>query len=374
MNLLFVDQFTDLGGAQLCLLDLLPEVQARGWKAVVAAPGDGPLLSRASQLGAPVQRLPSHIYTRGRKTASDIVAFASDLLPSANVLHGLARQYAAGVIYVNGPRMLMPAACAARRNVPIVYHCHSVVPPLYSGLVSRCLAYAGATVIANSQFTAASLSVATTPRIIYNGVADCARPRAKRERPRVGIIGRIERAKGQLEFVRAARVLVDRGCPYDFEVCGTTVDEDGTAYERAVRQTADGLPVEFSGWSDNVAAALARMDLLIVPSIGHEATTRVIFEAYSAGVPVVASRTGGIPEVVVNGETGILVDEPGPSQLANAVDRLLSGDGRERIAITRAARAAWESRFTVERYRREILNLVARCRRDFERLQQPPEH
>src|SRR5579859_8167135 len=52
MTILFLDQFSDLGGAQRCLLDLLPAVRDRGWRAHVAAPGDGPLRTHAEKLGA----------------------------------------------------------------------------------------------------------------------------------------------------------------------------------------------------------------------------------------------------------------------------------------------------------------------------------
>ena len=52
MNILFLDQFSDLGGAQRCLLDLLPAVRERRWRAHVAAPGNGCLGARAADLGA----------------------------------------------------------------------------------------------------------------------------------------------------------------------------------------------------------------------------------------------------------------------------------------------------------------------------------
>jgi glycosyltransferase involved in cell wall biosynthesis len=370
MNLLFVDQFSDLGGAQLCLLELLPEVRARGWKAVVAAPGTGPLLERSRELGAAVENLQARVYGRGRKTAADVGFFIPDLVACAKHIGALIHRYAADILYVNGPRIALSAGWARPTSVPFVYHCHSFVPQPYGAGIGWCLALARATVIANSRFTAASLARCPEPHIIYNGVADYSRTRPPRERPRVGIIGRIEPLKGQLEFVQAARVLVERGRSYDFEVCGAAADSYGIAYERTVRQAAAGLPIEFGGWSQDVGAALARMDVLVVPSTGAEATTRVILEAYSAGVPVIACRTGGIPEVVAHGDTGVLIDSAEPIRIADAVDRLLNRDGREREAISRAARAAWESRFTLERYRREILDLVASCPRGFKRLQQ----
>ena len=66
--------------------------------------------------------------------------------------------------------------------------------------------------------------------------------------------------------------------------------------------------MEFAGWVDDIYACMAQLDLLLVPSAGHEATTRVILEAFAAGLPVIAFASGGIPEVVEDGVTGLLAN------------------------------------------------------------------
>jgi glycosyltransferase involved in cell wall biosynthesis len=109
--------------------------------------------------------------------------------------------------------------------------------------------------------------------------------------------------------------------------------------------------VEFAGWVDDVAACLARIDLLLVPSAGHEATTRVILEAFAAGVPVIAFPSGGIPEVIVNGVDSFLATTP--QEMADQAVALLTSQAGE--AISRNARETWVRRFTLERYRSEML-------------------
>ncbi len=79
MNILFVDQFSEPGGAQLCLMDLLPEVRARGWNAHLMAPGEGELVRWCREFGIPVHSLPIGTYANGRKTALDLVRFAYDV-------------------------------------------------------------------------------------------------------------------------------------------------------------------------------------------------------------------------------------------------------------------------------------------------------
>ena len=248
-------------------------------------------------------------------------------------------EYRIGLLYVNGPRMT-PAAVWAGRRVPVVFHCHSHVPkPYATWLVARPLARIGATVISSSRFTAASIGLEAA--VIYNGVADCARPRVPAyDGFRIGVIGRIAPQKGQALFLQAARILLNLVPDCRFEISGASLsgDPDAKEYYSRIEQLARGLPVEFSGWTDDIGSVLARLDVLVVPSLGAEATTRVVLEAFSAKAPVVAFATGGIPEVIVHDRTGLLVREPSPEALASALAGLLSR-GRDSSPCLRVRRA-----------------------------------
>jgi glycosyltransferase involved in cell wall biosynthesis len=115
---------------------------------------------------------------------------------------------------------------------------------------------------------------------------------------------------------------------------------------------AEGLPVEFTGWREDVGEVLRELDLLLVPSTSAEATTRVILDAFSAGVPVVAYAVGGIPEIVRDGENGFLARERSPESLAERVKEAMATD---LDWIARRARVEWERRFTLKRYRDEMV-------------------
>src|SRR5262249_5953659 len=130
-------------------------------------------------------------------------------------------------------------------------------------------------------------------------------------------------------------------------------------YFELVREAAAGLPVEFMGWRDDMGAVLSKLDLLVVPSAPVEATTRVILEAYSAGVPVVASASGGIPEIVRDGETGFLTPPGDPAKLAARIRAALRDPGAL-TCIAQNARRVWRERFTLAEYQRRILNILER--------------
>ena len=81
MKILFLDQFSELWGAQRCLLDLLPAVAEHGWHATVALPGKGPLIGRLRAAGAATMDIPCGPYRPGTKSLADIRRFRSDLKP-----------------------------------------------------------------------------------------------------------------------------------------------------------------------------------------------------------------------------------------------------------------------------------------------------
>jgi glycosyltransferase involved in cell wall biosynthesis len=102
--------------------------------------------------------------------------------------------------------------------------------------------------------------------------------------------------------------------------------------------------VEFRGLvpADIVPELLRGARALLVPSLVYDAAPRVIAEAYAAGVPVLASRIGGLPEVVRDGESGMLITPGAPDEWAAAVERL-SDDG-ESVRLGAGALRLWAER------------------------------
>jgi len=122
--------------------------------------------------------------------------------------------------------------------------------------------------------------------------------------------------------------------------------------------------VRFLGWWDDVSALLEAADLLVCPSL-HEPLGNVVIEAWSAGLPVVATASDGPAGLIVDGESGILVPLPdrpggGPAALAGAIERLCR-DPVLRARLGDAGRRAYEAEFTEER-------VVASYRRLFDRM------
>jgi glycosyltransferase involved in cell wall biosynthesis len=371
MRILFVDQFSEPGGGQGALLDLLPAVGERGWAAHVALPSGGPLADRVRALGATVDTIHCGSYCSGRKSAADSLRFAWNLPRLTREIARLVRTYQADLVYVNGPRVLPAAALTARKRMPLVFHCHGrIFQPAAARLAGQALRLANGTLVTHCRFAAEPLVRYVDPKryeVVYYGVAEC--PPVRPARPpgawRIGLIGRISPEKGQAEFLQAARLLVQDVPTCTFVICGAPLFSDAAAlrYNQRIRELAAGLPAEFLGWRDDVYSVLSSLDLLVVPSVNEPGSTRVILEAYAAGVPVVAFPSGGIPEILEDGRTGFLVRPATPEALARSCLDLLLGPASRLKEAAEAGRSAWRERFTLARYQRTMLEVIERALR-----------
>ncbi len=168
--------------------------------------------------------------------------------------------------------------------------------------------------------------------------------------PVVGFVGRIEPRKGTLDLVRAAPAI--RAVLPDARVVVVGDDPYGTdpAYTATVTASRE---VEHHGWVPNAPGLMRHFDVLVLPS-HEEPFGTVLAEAMAVGTPVVATRVGGLAEVVDDGVTGRLVAPGDPAQLAAAVLEVLRD--RERMGAAARERAR---RFDASRYAERVERLLA---------------
>ena len=175
-------------------------------------------------------------------------------------------------------------------------------------------------------------------------------------------IGRHVPEKGYRHLVDAAAAL-DRARPGAHWIFVGDGELRGELEARARRSGIESR-VHFTGWRDDVADVLALADVCVLPS-ESEGFGRVLVEAMAMGRAVVATAIGGVPDVVVAGETGLLVPPADPAALAEAVRALLDDPARA-ARFGAAGRARAESTFSlgahvdgVERVYDEVLGRPA---------------
>ncbi len=366
MRVLLIDQYGELGGAQQCLLDLLPALLNSGRTALLCAPPAGPLLELARKTGAEAIPISLGAYASGRKPLTQAVRYGWESLGVKRVLEAQVSRFRPNVLYANGPRTLPAAAFVARASgLPLVFHCHHRLSDQATiRLAKRALRFSRAHLISCCRFAGEPVEGSVDSGrsfVIYNGARGPTDnvPRNGAGERTVGVLGRISPEKGQAEFLEAAREVFKQDAGCRFFVCGKALFDDPVAlrYEQSLKRIAQGLPVEFMGWRDDAYSVLQNCGVVVVPSIREPATTRVILEAYSCGVPVVAFASGGIPEVVRDGTTGLLVEPATPAALADTLIDLLQSDSR-RAELGRNGLAEWRKRYSVDRFQDEVVSVL----------------
>lgn len=182
--------------------------------------------------------------------------------------------------------------------------------------------------------------------VIHCGVDTGRFVRAEAEPPMplaITAIGTLHEVKGQAYLVEAVRLLRDRGVDVRCRFVGD--GEDRPRLEAQVAEARLGDRVRFEGLltSDEILGILHESHLLAAPSVPTRSGRRegipvVLMEAMACGLPVVASRLSGIPELVEDGTSGLLVPPRDPVALADAIERL-ADDGDLRRRLGAAARA-----------------------------------
>lgn len=141
---------------------------------------------------------------------------------------------------------------------------------------------------------------------------------------RLIFVGRVIQLKGVAVLIEAVSQLVCRGIPVRLTIVGRTPPWE-RSYGLRVHQASRTLPIEWKGFVSprRLPKLLTNHDLLVLPSQRREAFGLVNLEAMAAGLPVIGSRVGGIPEVVTK-DSGVLVDDyHSPTAFANAIAQLV---------------------------------------------------
>jgi glycosyltransferase involved in cell wall biosynthesis len=384
LRILVLDHTAELGGAELALVRtcaaLGPEVDVR-----VLLFADGPLRARLEDVGVRVDvvALAPSVATVDRVRAGRLsvstVAGALRTLPFLWRLARRVRTLDPDVVHTTSLKAdllgIVPAAVARR---PLVWHVHDRIAPDYLPnpvvRVLRALARrVPVAVVANSRATAATLPVTTA--VAYPGFApeqeagseSALAARAEAPEPVVVMVGRISPTKGQLEVVRALRTVVDAVPAARLRIVGEPAfgAEDYAALVRTeVARLGLDDHVEIVGFVPDPRAELDGAAVCVHASPVPEPFGQVVVEAMVRGVPVVATRAGGVEEILVDIKEaeenprplGLLVPPGDVGALSTAVLDVLQ-DPVAAHGRARRARASALRRFPVERTARVLTDV-----------------
>ena len=336
-----------VGGGEISLLGLLEGLDRTRWTPRVVVPAEGPVGARCRALGLPVSVIPWPTLRRpGLAGVRSVVA-----------LHRLARATGARLLHANGSRVMAYAGLAGRcAGLPVIWHVRIADRDPF---LDRLLAALARAIIVNSQAVARRFD--WTPqkvRCIPNGV-DLARVTPQpaspalraslglpEDAPVVASVGRFVAFKGYGHLLEAARLVRQAAPAAHWLLVGD--GELRGELESHCRRLGLEPRVRFTGWREDVPDLLALCDVFVLPSLG-EHFGRVLIEAMAMARAVVATDAGGVPEIVVHGETGLLVPPAQPKALAEAVLSLLEDPSRA-ARLGEAGRRRAETSFSLARH------------------------
>jgi glycosyltransferase involved in cell wall biosynthesis len=171
-------------------------------------------------------------------------------------------------------------------------------------------------------------------------------------------VGMLRSDKGQRYLVESARQLKRSRDDFVLFIVGeeTSGSTTGTALRRQIEQASLADHVILTGYRENVAPFLALADAVVVASTGVEGRPQIVGQAFAAGTALVATKVGGIPDLVVDGKTGILVPPRDSAALASALRRLLDDDSL-RLSLQREARSFAERSLGFDAMMEQVLEI-----------------
>jgi glycosyltransferase involved in cell wall biosynthesis len=292
-----------------------------------------------------------------------LLNFAAAFRRISREMATLRRKWRYDVVHsISYPSSLYVALAHQDAAVRHVWHEHNIKRthrfnrPIYRFVARTC-----ARVVGPSNAVVTALASAGIPAdkllTVYNGIdlerfiPQQAIRRATRsglglmeDEPAVGLMGQMLPYKGHATLVAAAPRVLAQVPKARFFFVGAL---ENPPYEAQIKTLARQHGVEsrvvFTGWRSDIQAVLQAMDVVVVPTLTPEPAALSLMESMALERPLVASRTGGTPEIVKDGETGILFEPGNVTQLAAAIERLLHDPNlRERLGSAARARVSRE--------------------------------
>ncbi|MFH1858159.1 MAG: lipopolysaccharide heptosyltransferase II [Candidatus Omnitrophota bacterium] len=309
-----------VGGAERGTVELARGLVAAGHRSIVIS-GGGDLVRFLELAGSQHYTLP--IGEKNPWTIFRMVKQVCRIIEKEKVDLVHARSRVPGVI----------ALLACRKTFrPLVTTCHGYYR---KNFFAYCMGW-GKRVIVSSQaigkhmvedFEVSPERLRLIPRGVDLDVFTYRTPRRlSHEELTIGMIGRISPIKGHVDFIQAISRVVRVFSKVKVLIVGDAPPERikyRQELELLVKRLGLHQTVEFVGISQDIPNLLKEMDLLVFPSRTKEAFGRVVIEAGACGVPVIASRVGGVAEIIEDGKEGLLVPPADPLALAEAILRML---------------------------------------------------
>jgi glycosyltransferase involved in cell wall biosynthesis len=363
-TVIFVHATDIMAGGERSLLNLIRHLDASRFRPHVICDAGNEFIEAVREAGATVDRVR---FPRLRPPGLSAWRTVRDLVRCCVLAKGT-------LIHANTPRTNLYAAAAGRlAGIPVVWHCRNLLES-WMWDTDRLFAWLPDRIICNSDAIAARFDVSRwrgKVRTVLNGVdlvefnpaLSGAAVRAElgwKDNPILSATSRLDTEKGH-DILLEAMYTVAAGHPdARLLIAGeASVDPAGrrAILQRRIDELKLGGVVRLLGFRRDIPKLLAAADICVLPAEA-EACGRVLFEAMAMAKPIVATSSGGTPEIVVDGVTGLLVPPRNVGALTTALLALLKDPAR-RSALGTAGRERVVTHFSVQAHVRRTMEVYA---------------
>jgi len=363
LRVAYIDHTARWSGGEVALYNILTHLGEKVDPLVILAE-EGALADRLREKGVDVRIIPlsEKVRQRNRNAVNfGAVSAAFQLFAYGRRLAGILKKERAECVHTNSLKSAIYGAVAAKMaGIPLIWHIrdHIGAPylkPSVASAIRLMTRLLPSGVIANSKSTLNALKLPKSKKtlVVYssfaNEIGHPDRATDLRRRFVVLLVGRLAEWKGQHVLLAAAKQFKERP-DIQFWIAGDALFGEDAYKTRLLKQIgSDGLDnVRLLGHVNNVQDLMGQADLLVHTSITPEPFGQVIVEGMAAGLPVIASNEGGPTEIVVDGETGLLIQPGNAELLAESILKLCnSPEERRRMSVNAVKRV--RSHFVIER-------------------------
>jgi glycosyltransferase involved in cell wall biosynthesis len=373
-RILMLHQGAELYGSDLIFAEAVGALRSQ-FDISVVLDSKGPLRDRLEMLVEDVRVAPLGVLRGSSTSPAQLPRTARAVAEAVARVRDLVRDTGAAAVYSNTAGVISGALAARSLRRAHIWHLHEI---LRRGTAASVLARTGwacsTRVLCVSRATRSAILASTAARdgtravVCHNGIADVAGgvPASqvwRSGRPfRVALVGRVSAWKGQDVLLRAL-LLMD---PQTREAADVVIVGDVfSGNERVLHSLEDfardhalGDCVRFLGFRADTDRIMSEASVVVVPSTQPDPFPTVVLEAMRARTPVIGSALGGIPEMITNGATGLLVRGGDAAALAGGLQRLHARPDLAR-RLGRAGRARYERDFTLAAFEERLVRAVS---------------
>ncbi len=374
-NILFIHQSADLYGSDKTLLILLQHLDRSKFNPIVIIPVDGPLNSELNKIDVEVHIAPVLKLYRNIFKPKNILKFFSEYKRAVKFLDSLNEKHHFDIIYSNTLAVLLGMIYAKKRNIRHIWHVHEIIvhPKIIANTFPKLLHKYTDVIVCNSEATQENLiqrtpCIKTKSIVIHNGVEIQDQDKNAVLKEDFGfkdndivitLVGRINRLKGHKLVLTVFLKYFSTQDNIKLLFVGSPVHGQENylhEVEKIIEENHIDDKVKICSFTKNLNEIWKITDIALMPSTEAESFGLVAVEAMLAKKPVIGSNHGGVTEIIVQNETGLLFEPNNDKALYEAIQQLIIDSDKRRSMGEKGFLRAKEI-FSVESYIQKFENL-----------------